>query len=555
MTKSLIGNHISPNLQGMTEDKVNLLKRRIDWRFLLPDPNPGKSICFSDGLIAEAMKLKLKAVINSGDEYESNSYDLAVAVNPDINILNAVNSALRPGGICYLEWDANIFFKKSATRKLLNSLGFDETYFYMPKPEPEKPKTNIWIPLESVGALYYLIKHSENLINEHIIRQTAKFIRNQMSFIIPDFVLSNPFLLSSTPNKFTISTISHKRVLENNAEADKQNNYGLVPQFILDKVISDKPGSRISLLMITKGRAVHNKIALIVFQERDLNPLTVVKIARSDISVEPLLNETYILKSLEEKFGEITGVPKIIFSKNDADLFLTGQTFLSGVPLSGRLKRENFRDLAYKVTSWLIEFAERTKTGLTQDWRNIQTDSVVTSFSINYSPVVNAEQITATREIMKDLSIPFLVCEHRDVGPWNIMINDDSKLGLADWESSDLYGLPGRDLIYFLLYIGLYTHGNWKTEDVYKCYREMLDPATFFGSIFHESKTRYFSELGLPESTLKSVRVLTWLKHSLERFDRWYGDSRKKLVPDNLRKNIYFICWELEVSDYMNRQS
>src|SRR3990167_335296 len=556
MKRLLDKDQYSSIIEDLTVEKANIIERRIDWRFLLPNPNPEKSICFSSGLIAEALKAKLQTNINSDSHYTPDYYDLAVAVNPDIKTLNAAHSALKPGGICYLEWDVNILFRASKIRKIFKAIGFDEPSIYLPKPAPDTSLTGIWIPFESLGAIEYLIKQSYKQTNQNFLLRMAKLLRNTLWSISPDLILSNPFLLSSTLNKFTISIISHKPQPDYSKELNAQKGNVTVPRYILDNLTSALKGrtfrsrmDNISVIMLTKGRAIHNKIVLIVFNERERVPLVVIKIPRSDTSINSLLNEVQILNKLEDKFAEMEGIPKIIFFKNDPDLFVAGQTFLNGIPLSSILKKENYSDLAYRVTSWLIEFAKRSKTELNHNWREAQIEPIISAFSSNYSSVINPKQLSVTQDIINNLTVPFLVCEHRDVGPWNVMINDKGELGFADWESAELYGLPGRDLIYFMIYLGLSLYGNWKPENMRTCYREMLDHSTFTGSIFHECTNCYFSELGLPESSIKPLRLLTFLIHSLERFNRRFGSSIESVDSNMLRESLYFICWEEEVSD------
>jgi hypothetical protein len=85
------------------EEKRNLLLRRVDWRFLLPDARVQTSICINtDDRLTEAVGQISDTIIDQA--HVGAGADLAVLVNPDARALHAARAALRPGGACYAEW-------------------------------------------------------------------------------------------------------------------------------------------------------------------------------------------------------------------------------------------------------------------------------------------------------------------------------------------------------------------------------------------------------------------------------------------------------------------
>ena len=88
--------------KAMREEVRNRLLRRVDWRFLLPTPQPTKSICFANGLLSRAVRLISDRMADDRLDPIDN-YDLAVAVNPNHATLRKGWTALRPGGSCYTE--------------------------------------------------------------------------------------------------------------------------------------------------------------------------------------------------------------------------------------------------------------------------------------------------------------------------------------------------------------------------------------------------------------------------------------------------------------------
>ena len=100
------------------EDVRNRLLRRADWRFLLPDPWPARSICFASGPLAVAVELISSQL---ADIHEGHDCDLAVAVDPNMDTLMSAWNALRAGGSCYTEWYAPLAGGLRSIRRLLGA--------------------------------------------------------------------------------------------------------------------------------------------------------------------------------------------------------------------------------------------------------------------------------------------------------------------------------------------------------------------------------------------------------------------------------------------------
>jgi hypothetical protein len=89
--------------ERLVEKRLNRILRRVDWRFLLPNPWPKKIAVAVRGLLLDSVPLLGGDVIElqSGLPGES---DLVVLQNPDRRQLRAAWGALTPGGALYAEW-------------------------------------------------------------------------------------------------------------------------------------------------------------------------------------------------------------------------------------------------------------------------------------------------------------------------------------------------------------------------------------------------------------------------------------------------------------------
>ena len=115
---------------------LNRLLRRVDWRFLTSNPQPAKSICFTKGLLADAVALISDQIVapHSG---QSSECDLAVGINPARETLQEAWIALRPGGTYYSEWYSPFTGGAEGVRRRLEKVGFTDIVCYWPWPWPD----------------------------------------------------------------------------------------------------------------------------------------------------------------------------------------------------------------------------------------------------------------------------------------------------------------------------------------------------------------------------------------------------------------------------------
>ena len=85
------------------------LSRRIDWRFLLPDPRLETVACLGceDDALRNALPLFSQSVVffrDAADNFEPGPrFDLVVACDPDQRTIESAAALLRPGGFLYCE--------------------------------------------------------------------------------------------------------------------------------------------------------------------------------------------------------------------------------------------------------------------------------------------------------------------------------------------------------------------------------------------------------------------------------------------------------------------
>jgi hypothetical protein len=136
----------------MRENERNRLLRRIDWRFLLPEPAPRASLALSDEL-AEPLAM-ISRVSRTPGENDA-CVELAAAVDPSPGDLAAAWSSLRPRGSFYTEWREPMPGGWRAVVRKLRAAGFEEVACFWPRPDPARAPATAWLPLESRAPLDY----------------------------------------------------------------------------------------------------------------------------------------------------------------------------------------------------------------------------------------------------------------------------------------------------------------------------------------------------------------------------------------------------------------
>lgn len=523
------------DVDTQTEKTRNRLLRRADWRFLLPDPSPAKSICYAAGLLRSAVALISRDIV-SAKANAVGDCDLAVAVNPDEATLQAAWAALRPGGSLYTEWYSLRSGGLNGVRQRVETTGFADAACYWPWPWPDRALTQFWLPLEAPNLLEYFLR------SRAPVRGPGQGLIYRMRRAVFQLVvrLGLAFPICVTARK----PLSASNGRDSNRSPDRLAYL----QAHWSQWGFDRTSGRSSLLLLTGGQRSINKVIALIAAAGDNQPRVVVKLPRVLESMPALEREATVLRTLQAQHPNgLSGVPRIVGTWGCDNFAGLVETVLRGQPLYTQLRRSNYRELALKATDWLIELAGVPRPQPRAEWWDRLVQPRLEEFEASFNVVIDHNRWQQSRAFLNTLDDLPLVCEQRDYAPWNVLIDHDAALVVLDWESAELQGLPAIDLIYFLTYLAFFIDGAMESKRFREAYRAMLNPQTFTGRIAAECQQRYIHRLGLAARVLHPLRLLTWLIHSQSEYERLSADAAGQPTAEALRQSLFVGLWEEEL--------
>ena len=512
-------------MDNQVEKKRNRLLRRADWRYLLSNPWPEKSICFNSGFLAQAVQ-SVSSQTLPANESTPGECDLAVATNPNSTTLQRAWQALCPGGSFYSEWYLPLAGGSAGIRKRLEAANFTNVVCYWPWPIPAFSSALFWLPLDAPHVIRYFLSSRHRPANplvrfeNYILQFLWKFARNTglLSPICVTACKGEPPFITAIPP---------------------------VPEeeLIVEWMDGKTGGNSRSFdsLMWTGGRHSINKVILYQFAHREENPRLVVKLPRIPEAIPALTHEAHILRTLHARKREAAArTPAVLFLHETNDTVELGETVVLGRLLYEVLDSDNALSWAIKVTEWLASLVVNEPIHPRTTWWNGFIEPVLYDFKQAFEPVLDSFVIAKCWSILNRLGELPRAFEHRDCAPWNLLVTPGGELAVLDWESAEQNGLPALDLFYFLAYLAFFMDGAMKNRNFVESYRRAFDPTTNTGLLQATCQQRYTECTGLDPAVLYPLRLLTWLVQARSEVRRLSADAGGAPPQSALRRSLFY---------------
>ncbi len=510
----------------LPEQELNPRLRRADWRFLLSTPRPNRALCRAGQALTDAVASIAHELVSTSSGRDC---DLVVAEDPDARMLLELHGALRPGGACYTEWRHHHGGVRRVERAL-RAAGFTDVTCYRTWPSSAALPV-YWIPIGASGAAKYV--RSRQRLRGGRVRRLVDGARQRLV----DLVMGK----YGSP----IHAIAHRPApdLLNN---DRDQVAWLRARW--QQLGLGTPPERLSALLVTGGPRSVSKVVLLAFAEPSPLPAVAVKAPRVEAAASGLRREGAVLAGLALRRGDsIPGTPGLLFSREIDGVPLIGETALSGQPLDRLLSRRNFRPWSIKVTDWLAELARGSTSLPAAHWRETIVEPMLAQFADRFGRVVDQGLVREAEGILRTLGPLPAVPEQRDFGPWNLLVTPGSELAVLDWESGEVEGLPGLDLLYYLAYGSFNVDGAHDRDSRLASYQRSLDPTTRTGAVRRECIENYIRITGVEPADLGPLRVLLWLIHAQSDFRHAEADAGGAPTSNVLGRSFFIRLWEQEV--------
>ncbi|MFN8473409.1 MAG: hypothetical protein U0822_14560 [Anaerolineae bacterium] len=523
-----------PPSMSLSEGRRNRLLRRVDWRFLLPNPHPSRAVCLSSGLLAEAVGLTAEHMVEPA---AARGCDLAVAVDPDAKTLDAAVAALRPGGACYTEWYSPLSGGLTRIRRRLRQAGLTDVTFYWAWPPPARGTAAFWLPIESPAAVRYFLAGRPTPRTA-----TARALAHAQRFLWRAGWAAGRLL--------PICAVARKP-LSGEGDAAPGGSAGAADlwAFVRDGWTDwglGPPPNQLSWLLLTPGLRSINKPVALVFADA-AEPGIAIKMARVPEAAPSLARERAVLTGLQTMQPPgLPGVPRVVFYTVASKSAVLGETIIDGTPIFTQLRPDNYHAIAAQATDWLAGLAGRPVPAARHTWWERLILPVLDRFQAAFGAVVDAALIEQTRSHLAALAALPLTCEQRDFSPWNVLLGPDGRLAVLDWESAEVSGLPALDLLYFLTYLAFYRDGAMASGHFKASYAASLNPSTPTGAVRSACLARYCSHVGLEPAALEALRPFVWLVHAEAEYSRFVADHGGTPPLETLRSSLFVALWEME---------
>ena len=520
------------------------LLRLVDWRALLMLTRAHKAVCFADERMTQAVALIADEVVD-GRVAQASGCDLAVLVNPEPGTLKEAWRMLLPSGACYAEWRRVFSARPARIRREMTVAGFTDVRLYWKWPATGTPR--FWLPLgQSDGPSHYVAEHLPLL---GWLRATARLW-------LPGILRLGLWLGLMRPICLTARK-SDESNTPSQASTDSSSTTRPIPsgQHDLVEVIEHEgrtsgaftSAGEIAVLLHTPGDYAANKIVGLAFSGSARRPTAVIKLPRVSESTLTLTREASILHTIRSSDLVQAGqVPRLLFSLERGQTLVVAESALHGLLVSRLLNRATYGSLASSATDWLISLAGKTVPAPRAQWWDRLIEPTLQRFEVVYGSLTEPAMLDASRSILGTLEELPLVWEHRDFAPWNVLV-DNGSLRVLDWDSAEPQGLPLTDLIYFLTHLTLCLEQGNRSRCECDAYGKMLDVTSFTGRVVNSCITRYLAATGIPPTSVRPLRLFTWMLHAGMDFQVIEGTLNQSSRSDVFCRSLYLALWREEL--------
>ncbi len=530
--------------------------RRLDWRFLLPDPSPA-TIALVGAVDAETRAALDDAgweTLGAAPSPEGTASPAAlaevlVAERPTAAELAGAVGRVRPGGWILVQCAGPAVARPRRPRlapaqvaSRLAAAGFVDvrTQLHVPR----STSRDAIVPLDDPAALRLLLRRRGGLAGGAPALALAGWSRGRrwLARLAPaTSVLARRPTVAASPGAGLLGGPSNEPALD----AVRGHLAGLRAA---DDGLPIPVASPPPLLLTPRFRASRHVVALVPDPDGQGVEL-VVKIARLRDRGEVAAREAGALERLAERRGAVrsSAAPRLLARGAPWGLPTIVETAVDGQPLDPAAIRRDPDGATDAVVAWLSELAgsDAPPTHASERLARL-LDGPLAAFERAIDPQPDERRLVeatlAAAATLRSALLP-VVLEHGDASHPNLFRLADGSVGAVDWELGEPDGLPLHDLTTFLAYAAAARAGaRTPVAQGAAIATALADPDGWAAAAARDLAAR----IGLDAGWIRPLMLVSLARASVGLIERLHDGAATRVAPETLewlRGHRYVAAW------------
>ncbi len=270
------------------------------------------------------------------------------------------------------------------------------------------------------------------------------------------------------------------------------------------------------------GKHNAKKILYFFFDPNTRRTEIIAKMTRDPAFNYRLENEHRVLQYLaDHQLAPAGTVPEPLFFGYENGLAVLGQRAIPGKSFRAQTQATAECPLLHQAIAWITGLGAASHAGKKASSQEIK-DILLNLFE-KFRNIYHISSVH-TRYLRKKIDqfaeatgyLP-LVFQHGDPGSWNMLVTDDQKVAVIDWEAGEPHGLPLWDLFYFIKTYGTLVarklHGDIDSTGAFQ--KNFLSK-TAIGDVLIEATRRYCQQINLDTRQVEALFLTCWMHRSLK---------------------------------------
>jgi hypothetical protein len=281
--------------------------------------------------------------------------------------------------------------------------------------------------------------------------------------------------------------------------------------------------------------------------KENTEPVMVAKVPRLPELSDSIEREVQNLREIQALRPQgYDSIPRVLAFEPFRGYPVLIETALPGPLLSPEIVRRNPEQHTSAVIDWLIDLHQVSVS--TSDWYEHIAEKPL-RYLEQHLASEEAHVLVQLRKILEPLktaALPF-VLEHGDLSHPNLILLKSGGIGVVDWELSEIRGMVGLDMFFFLSYVAFSLSNANDSGDYLTPFREtFFQPDTW---AMHHIR-RYQEQLELPSALMQPLFALCWTRYLGNLLMRLRVDDSAPVEANTLnqlRENRYYALWRYTV--------